>query len=29
MGRPRKGDLPDKTTRDRLLDAAAELFTLR
>jgi AcrR family transcriptional regulator len=29
MGRPRKRDLPDKTTRDRLLDAAAELFALR
>jgi TetR/AcrR family transcriptional regulator, cholesterol catabolism regulator len=29
MGRPRKRDLPDKSTRDRILDAAGELFALR
>jgi AcrR family transcriptional regulator len=30
LGRPRKADQPDgKSTRDRILDAAGELFTLR
>jgi AcrR family transcriptional regulator len=29
MGRPRKRDLPDKSTRDRILGAAGELFALR
>lgn len=29
LGRPRKRDQPDRPTRDRILDAAGELFALR